>query len=406
MAQSHEGTNGVSDLSSRIEKCSADLKALSAAARQDQKAQKQLLGVCREATGMLEPPPETVFRYIMMATVFGVLRSAVFLGMIDTINANEKPQTAASIGKAVGVDPAMAARVLRPLAALHIIIETGPATYTSTPVSKALGIPFFKAGLLWTTGPSALAFVKLADWLKEHGSTNADSASIGPWQYANNSDLSFFDWLQEHPADHKIFDDFMAGQRANRTEWFDTFPAQSILLDGASSNTSSPLLIDIGGGIGEELSLFAKKYPSSSGRLILQDLPSTIANAKPSLPSSITPMPYDFFTPQPVKGARAYYFRFVFHDWSDAKCVQILKNTASAMEKGYSKVLIHEWVLPDVGAPLQGSLMDLNMMCIPGGMERTESQWRGVLDEAGLKIEKIWVESPEMESLIEAVLKE
>ncbi|KAL8713744.1 MAG: hypothetical protein Q9220_002270 [cf. Caloplaca sp. 1 TL-2023] len=386
MSQTHESTNGISDLSSRIAKCSEELKALSAAAKQDQNAQKQLLGVFRQVTGMLEPPPESVFKFIMAGTVTGVLRSAVKLGIIDTINAHDKPQSAASLGKAAGIDPNMTGMML----------------------------------IVCFSGPGSSAFLKLADWLSEYGSKDPDSVSIGPWQYANNTDLSFFDWLHKHPADHKIFDDFMAdficqsvrdadlttyqGQRANRKEWFETFPVQSILFDGASSSPSSPLLIDIGGGIGEELGVFAKQYPSASGCLILQDLPETIANAKSTLSSAITPMAYDFFTPQPVMGARAYYFRFVFHDWSDKKCVEILKNTAKGMERGYSKLLIHEWVLPDVGAPLQGSLMDLNMMCIPGGMERTESQWRKNLDEAGLRIEKIWVDTPDAESLIEAVL--
>ena len=165
-------------------------------------------------------------------------------------------------------------------------------------------------------------------------------------------------------------------------------------------------MVDIAGGIGGELGAFAARYPSAPGKLILQDLPETIANSKPTLSSAITPMAHDIFTPQPVIGARAYYFRAVFHDWPDAKCVEILKNTAKAMKKGYSKLLIHEWVLPDVGAPLQGSLLDTIMMTLLGGCERTETMWRDILGKAGLKIEKIWVDKVDSESLIEAVLED
>ena len=75
------------------------------------------------------------------------------------------------------------------------------------------------------------------------------------------------------------------------------------------------------------------------------------------------------------------------------------------MAKGYSKLLIFEWVLPSKGVPLFPSLQDINMMVVNNGMERTEEQWKSLLDRAGLKVVKVWKVSEEVEGLIEAELK-
>lgn len=73
------------------------------------------------------------------------------------------------------------------------------------------------------------------------------------------------------------------------------------------------------------------------------------------------------------------------------------------MEPGYSRILINDWVLPDTGAPLLPALLDIQMMAVLSGMERTESQWKELLDSVGLKIVKIWSSGKEVEGLIEAV---
>ena len=89
---------------------------------------------------------------------------------------------------------------------------------------------------------------------------------------------------------------------------------------------------------------------------------------------------------------------------SDDKCGIILKHTAEAMRRGHSRILINDWVLPYQGCPLYPATMDLNMMALSLGTERTERHWNALLNSAGLKIVKIWGIGPEMESLIEAVL--
>ena len=76
------------------------------------------------------------------------------------------------------------------------------------------------------------------------------------------------------------------------------------------------------------------------------------------------------------------------------------------MTKDYSKLILHERVLPATGCSIEAANIDLLMMCNLTGAERTEKQWTELLDSAGLRIEHIWVLEPGAESIIEAVLKE
>jgi hypothetical protein len=114
-------------------------------------------------------------------------------------------------------------------------------------------------------------------------------------------------------------------------------------------------------------------------------------------------MGYSFLDPQPVKGARVYYFRAIFHDWPDHVCQQILRNTVSAMARDYSRIVIVDFVLSDTKTPLMQASMDIQMMSIGAGVERSERQWRDLLDSVGLEISGIWNQSPGMESVIEAI---
>lgn len=87
-------------------------------------------------------------------------------------------------------------------------------------------------------------------------------------------------------------------------------------------------------------------------------------------------------------------------------CERFLSNTAQAIEKGYSRILLDEYVLPETGASIRGSSMDLLMMCFLSGIERTKRQWETLLDKCGLEIVKIWGTRSDYEQVIEAKLKE
>lgn len=191
----------------------------------------------------------------------------------------------------------------------------------------------------------------------------------------------------------------------NRKDWYDFFPVNKILFKDADPSPDSVLLIDIAGGEGHDADAFHKRFPNHPGKVILQDLPPTIDNIKEGqIDSAVVQMKHDFFTEQPIKGAKAYYFRSIFHDWPDSECVKIMKQTAAAMKKGYSKLIVFEFVLPEQNTPLYPALLDIHMMALFNGMERMKAQWEAILEQAGLKAVKFWTIADDVETLIEAEL--
>lgn len=72
------------------------------------------------------------------------------------------------------------------------------------------------------------------------------------------------------------------------------------------------------------------------------------------------------------------------------------------MEKDYSTLLIYDHVVPETGASIRATELDLQMMCLFAGIERTQGQWRGILDASGLEMVQIWYSATQFESVIEA----
>ena len=75
------------------------------------------------------------------------------------------------------------------------------------------------------------------------------------------------------------------------------------------------------------------------------------------------------------------------------------------MEKDYSTLLIYDYVMPETKAPIRAAAMDLQMMSLFAGMERTKSQWKVILDASGLEMVEVWYSATKFESVIEAKLK-
>lgn len=99
-----------------------------------------------------------------------------------------------------------------------------------------------------------------------------------------------------------------------------------------------------------------------------------------------------------------YYEKNILHDWPDDKCKVILDHVAAAMERGYSKFLLEECILPDSGARLLPVLLDLVVMVWCPGMERTCSQWERLLGGSGLRVVQFWQPKGDGQGIIEAEL--
>lgn len=230
-------------------------------------------------------------------------------------------------------------------------------------------------------------------------------------KYDNNAETFgsvFFDYLQENPTAGYNFTGTMAAVGNHKMDWTDVYNTDSIL-EGADITGAAPLFVDVGGNRGLDTARLLSKHPDlpEDAGLVVQDLPEvtrTHMASEQQLDRRITRMAHDFFTPQPLGGARAYFLHAVAHDWADDMCVKIFENVKGAMRKGYSKLLIYEIVLPARGATGFATTMDLQMMNVLSGLERTEGHWRRLLGGCGLRVVGISRHPRAIESVIEAEL--
>jgi hypothetical protein len=148
--------------------------------------------------------------------------------------------------------------------------------------------------------------------------------------------------------------------------------------------------VDVGGGHGALIRAILTVYRKVKG--ILFDAVPVSEGAKDRLNGDALVARYevvagDFFQSVPSEGD-AYILKNVLHDWDDEHCVTILKNCRSAMAEN-GRVLVVETVMPPSGAPAFDRLLDLNMLVISGGRERSEAEYSALFDAAGLKLAKI-----------------
>lgn len=226
----------------------------------------------------------------------------------------------------------------------------------------------------------------LNEYLKEKSYTNREDADDTAFHYAHGTKESFFEWLAHNPADQKAFNSVMTmNRRIIDTEWYEHFPVEEKL----QVSPDRALLVDIGGGIGHDLSQLKQHFPELPGRLVVQDLQSVIGDIKDPLPEGVEAMAHNMFDPQPVKCAKAYYLRTVLHDWPDKQAVEILKRVHEAMAED-SILLVNEHNMAESDASKISTAIDQDMMEVFSSLERTEQQWIALLDKGGFDVVKVW----------------
>ena len=157
----------------------------------------------------------------------------------------------------------------------------------------------------------APTLVKLPEYLRKNGFQNPDNATAAPFQYTFDTPLHHFEWLKGNPRQLEAFNRLMTAQRQGE-DWFNFYPVDDRLVRPWKAEADSSFLVDIGGGVGHDLIKFYHRYPNVPGKLVLQDRPSALESIT-NLPPAISSMAHDFFTPNPIRGARVYYLRSILH---------------------------------------------------------------------------------------------
>ncbi|KAF7194071.1 Grayanic acid biosynthesis cluster O-methyltransferase [Pseudocercospora fuligena] len=204
------------------------------------------------------------------------------------------------------------------------------------------------------------------------------------WGLENNATMPLFQELEaNHPERAEKFAHLMtfyAGM-AKAEPTVKNYDWKS-LPDGAK-------IVDVGGGKGSLSISLAEEF--SKHNFVVQDLPETVAEGeKAVLPESVkgrvTFQAHNFFEPQPQRDADVYFFRAVFHNWTDKDCVRILLGLVPALRKG-AKILIQDPYLPEpgtVGAWKNRDLLaaSLRMMIFFNSYDRNEDEWKALLKRA------------------------
>lgn len=334
---------------------------------------------------MAQLPPEAVLPQMILG---GLMQKSIWvaakLGVADLLA--EKPLTAEELAAITDTHAPSLYRVLRTLASAGVFAENSGGKFELTPIAE----------LLRSDTPNSMrdyAIMMGEDWIWQAYGELMHTVKTGEIAHDKVQGMSSFEYYAQNEEVGKIFN------RAMTNLSLLSAPAIVEAYDFSGINK----LVDIAGGHGLLLAAILKVNPHLQG--VLFDLPFVIEGAGEPLESEgvaarTEKVSGDFFESVPA-GADAYLMKHIIHDWNDEQSVKILQNIHRAMNED-GKVLIVEMVVPVGNEPSPAKGLDLVMLTVEGGKERTEKEYRELLAAAGLRLTRtIPTRSPL--SIIEAV---
>jgi len=329
-------------------------------------------------------PPHA--QLIQMGTAHWVshmVRVAADLSLADLL-ANG-PKTAEELAVATKTHAPSLYRLMRTLGMLGLFVEDG-RKFSLTPLGEAL-----KTG---APGAARAAILTLAsDWCVRGFSELRHSIETGKPGFDKTMGVNIFDWLGQHPKEASLFSETMVGFHG----------AEPAAVAAAYDFSGLKTIVDVGGATGNLLTAVLGKAAGARG--VLYDLPHVVKDAPPLIQSRgltdrVKIEPGSFFDQVPG-GGDAYLLSHIIHDWPEAQCLAILGNCRKAMNPG-GRVLLIEMVLPPGNEPHPGKMLDIMMLVGPGGQERTEQEYRALLDKAKFRLNRV-VPTASAVSVVEAV---
>jgi len=296
--------------------------------------------------------------------------AAAKLGIADLVTSG--PKSAQELARSTASKQDFLYRVLRALASVGIFSEDGQHRFANTPMSEAL-----RAGVPGSQRPLVLMLGEEHYHVWGH---MVDAIQTGDNAFEKLYGMPIFEFLEKNVEQGKNFDEAMTAIHGEETD--------AVLTTYDFSNIQ--VLADVGGGNGGTIIGILKKYPKMKG--ILFDLPHVVERAKAPIAAAglgdrCQVIGGDFFKSVPA-GADAITMRHIIHDWDDEKSLTILKNCRAALPPA-GKLLLVESVIPPGNGPFMAKFLDLTMMLIPGGKERTEQEYAQLYRQAGFRLARI-----------------
>jgi len=305
-----------------------------------------------------------------------ILYAGVKLGIFDALGNGRKTSTA--IAHELGLDSALAYRLLRALGSLELLRESSNRTFSLTEAGELLQSDHpqtLRGVTLLEEGPEHYGLWKHLPAMIQDGEQNAFMREFGRMA---------FDYAVEDASYAQVFDNAMSSYSGTQAEW---------VLHALSAYDFSEIshLCDVGGGHGYMLSRLLGQYPRLTGTVL--ERAEVIADTarlwatKLGVGDRCQYVAGDMYKAAPR--ADAYLMKLILHDWNDDECVQILENQHKAATPG-GRVFIVEHVIPEPDTPHFAKLFDIHMMCWGTGRERTQDEYATLLEKAGWKYVTTW----------------
>jgi hypothetical protein len=338
-------------------------------------------------TEMLNIPVELVppfMRPFAGAMLYGLwgwmsrqLQLVVKAGVPDVLG--EEPQSAASLAAATGCDADALDRFLRALAGCNIFERLSDGTYRHTPISRCL-----RHDAPMSAAPSAqlqgTPIYQAALSNLEHTLRTGRPAieAVAPEGY--------FAYLRTHPEEARIFDHAMSSLMAS----------DHGQIVGAYDFSHSEVIADIGGGQGALARAILERVPNVQA--ILFDLAEVVAGAAPMARLQI--QAGDFLTDS-LPSADLHILKLILHDWTDAAAVKILRAVRRAARVG-GKLLVIEPLMSEVPGFHASNIMDVSMLALVGGRERTPRQFQQAFSDSGFRLLRVIPTASPIAQIVEA----
>jgi hypothetical protein len=298
---------------------------------------------------------------------------AAELGIADALARG--PATPAAVARKVKAHAPSIHRLLRALASVGVFAETGDGRFRLTPA----------AATLRSDVPGSLrSFVRMmvADYNWNAWGDLLHGIRTGELPFDHVHGVPLFDHLRAHPEEDRLFSASMASISGPEND------AVARAFDFSRFGT----LVDVGGAHGHLLATILRRHRRLRG--ILFDQPQVVAGARKSgfitaaaVKARCRVEAGSFFEAVP-QGADAYLMKYILHDWTDEQSVGILSRCRAALSPG-GRVLVVEHVIQKGNAPDWAKLLDINMLVLPGGRERTREEFRALFARAGLRLRKV-----------------
>ena len=298
---------------------------------------------------MSERPPETaLWDALRGGLVTRALGLVAELDIARLLGEDARPVT--ELAAASGADPDTLHRLLRALASDGIFEETEPGVFRNTPASQ----------LLTVDGWDDFARLFGGTWLEAVRGLDASGEASFPRVLGDE----FWSWFASHPDERAAFDRAMAQGWRGRLERLDSVGWRG-----------DETVVDVGGGNGSLLLALLTQYPAMRG--IVFDLPETVRDDT-SFGDRCEFVEGSFF--ERVPAGDAHVLSTIVHDWDDEPALRILRTVrASAGER----LVLLENVIQPGNEPSGAKWLDLLMLVIAAGRERTEQEWRALLEASG-----------------------